>query len=178
MKPIISQSIRVRYSEVFEIGDDSIVDDFSYFSTKVQVGRGSHIANNCSIAGGRSWLFKLGDYSTVSAGVRIWCASDDFKNDLSVTLPPDAPVIGNSHLEGDVILGNFTAIGTASVVLPDNHIPEGTAIGAMSLVPPRFQFEPWSVYAGIPIRHRGWRNRERIAAQIAKLDEFYRISRE
>jgi acetyltransferase-like isoleucine patch superfamily enzyme len=177
MKPIISKNIRVRYPELFEVGDDSIIDDFSYFSTKVQVGRGSHVANNCSVAGGQVRLFKLGDYSTVSAGVRIWCTSDDFNNDLSLPLPEGISPIGNHPETGDVIIGNFTAIGSGSVVLPDNHIPEGTAIGAMSLVPPRFQFDPWSVYAGIPIRYRGPRNRERIATQIAKLDAYYKICR-
>src|ERR1051326_6998037 len=87
MTPIISTNIRVRYPEHFVIGEGSIVDDFSYFSTKVRVGRYSHIASCCTIAGGRAYQFSFGDYSSVSAGVRIWCSSNDYVNDLVMIAP-------------------------------------------------------------------------------------------
>ena len=109
--------------------------------------------------------------------MRIWCTSDDFRNDLALLLPTDMPPIGNEPIAGDVLLSNFTAVGSGSVVLPDNCIPEGTVIGAMSLVPPRSNFKPWSVYAGIPISYRGPRNRERIMLQVKQLDDYYKIYR-
>ena len=55
--------------------------------------------------------------------------------------------------------------------MPGNHVPEGTVIGALSFVPARFQFEPWAVYAGIPIRRIGDRNRDQVQAQAEKLRE-------
>jgi hypothetical protein len=36
-------------------------------------------------------------------------------------------------------------------------------------VPPRFPFDPWAVYAGIPIRRVGDRNREAVRAQADQL---------
>jgi len=45
MKPIVSPHVRIRHPEYFEIGEYSIVDDFSYFSTRVRIGRCSHIAS-------------------------------------------------------------------------------------------------------------------------------------
>jgi acetyltransferase-like isoleucine patch superfamily enzyme len=70
-----------------------------------------------------------------------------------------------------VSFANCTAVGSNSVVMPRNDIPEGTVIGALSFVPAAFPFEPWSVYAGSPIRLVGRRNREAVTAQAKSLRE-------
>ena len=169
MPPIISPNIRVRHPEHFVIGDGSIVDDFCYFSTQVRIGRYVHIASGCSVAGGNERTFVLGDYSSLSSGVKIWCTSDDFINDLVTILPPEWDV--KEHLiTGDVICERLTAVGANSVVMPRNHLPEGTAIGALSFVPPDFPFEAWSVYAGIPIRFIKRRNRDSILRQLDAIE--------
>ena len=54
--------------------------------------------------------------------------------------------------------------------MPGNRIPEGTVIGALSFVPAGFEFEPWSVYAGVPIRFVRARNKEAVLAQAAQLE--------
>ena len=163
--------MRIRHPEHFEIGVYSIVDDFSYFSTRVRIGRCSHIASGCSIAGGREREFVLGDFSSLSSGVKIWCTSDDFANDLVTIVPEGAGAIKQRLITGDVVFENCTAVGANAVVMPGNHVPEGTVIGALSFVPARFQFEPWAVYAGIPIRRIGSRNRDQVQAQAEKLRE-------
>ncbi len=169
MKPIVSSNIRVRHPEHFEVGDYSIVDDFSYFSTRVRIGTCSHIASGCSVAGGAAWLFALGDFCSLSSGVKIWCTSDDFTNDLVTVLPPGVGGIKDHLIGGDVTFENCTAAGANTVVMPGNCVPEGTVIGALSFVPSRFAFEPWSVYAGIPIKRIGARNRDAVLRQAEKL---------
>ena len=64
-KPIISKNIRVRCPDNFIVGEYSIIDDYCYFSTKVKIGRCSHIASGCSIAGGKTNKFVLGNYSKI-----------------------------------------------------------------------------------------------------------------
>ena len=169
MKPIISPHARIRHPEHFEIGEYSIVDDFCYFSTRVRIGFCSHIASGCSIAGGGERQFSLGDFCSLSSGVKIWCTSDDFVNDLITIVPEGAGTIKEHLIIGDVIFENFTAAGSNSVVMPDNRIPEGTVIGALSFVPARFPLEPWSVYAGTPVRRIGDRNRDAVRAQADTL---------
>jgi acetyltransferase-like isoleucine patch superfamily enzyme len=169
MNPIVSPHVRIRHPEHFEIGEHSIVDDFSYFSTRVRIGLCSHIASGCSVAGGRDYQFTLGDFSSLSSGAKIWCVSDDFVNDLVTTLPAGVGPIKQHLIEGDVTFGNYTAAGANAVVMPDNDIPEGTVIGALSLVPVRFRFEPWTVYAGVPIRRIAGRNREAVRTQADAL---------
>jgi acetyltransferase-like isoleucine patch superfamily enzyme len=169
MKSIVSPHIRIRVPDHFVVGEDSIIDDFCYFSTRIEVGRNCHIANSCSVGGGHKHLFTLGDFGTLSAGVRIWCASTDFVRDFAgiseVEIPDSQPI------EGDVRLDRHVAVGSNSVVMPDNQIPEGVAIGAMSFVPPRFEFKSWSVYRGIPIRHARARDRENVLRQIEFIEK-------
>lgn len=169
MKAIVSPNVRIRHPEHFLVGEDSIVDDFCYFSTRVTIGRCSHVANGCSVGGGGARQFVLGDFSSLSAGVRIWCTSDDFVNDL-VALVPSGVADPKEHLIiGDVHIGAYTAIGANAVVMPGNSVPEGTTVGALSFVPPRFDFEPWSVYAGVPIRRVASRNRDAVLRQAEQL---------
>lgn len=170
VKPIISPHIRIRHPEFFVVGQDSIIDDFCYFSTKVEIGYCCHIASCCTIAGGAARQFRLGDYSSISAGVRIWCTSDDFVNDVVAIIPEAAGPVKENLIFGDVELGAYTAVGANSVVMPRNCIPEGTTIGAMSFVPVEFPFEAWSVYAGIPIRLVAKRNRPQVLAQVEKIN--------
>jgi acetyltransferase-like isoleucine patch superfamily enzyme len=171
---IVSTSIRVRHPESFAVGDHSVVDDFCYFSTKVRVGRFSHVANGCSIAGGAARSFVLGDYSSLSAGVKVWCTSDDFVRSLIFIPPPGLEDVKESLIVGDVTLGDCTGVGANSVIMPGNVIPEGTVIGALSFVPPSFPFEPWTVYAGAPIRRVRARDRDSVMRQVRRLEERMR----
>src|ERR1700738_33747 len=150
MKPIVSPNSRIRHPETFIIGEDSIVDDYCYFSTKVRIGRCTHIASGCSVAGGSDMEFEIGDFCSLSSGVKIWCTSDDFVNDLVTLIPQGCDQVKTHLISADVSLGRYTAIGSNSVVMPGNPMPEGTVVGALSFVPAAFAFEAWSVYAGAP----------------------------
>ena len=167
--PIVSANIRVRVPEHLIVGEDSIIDDFCYISTRLTVGRGTHIASGCSIAGGAKFHCRIGDFCSLSSGVKIWCTSDDFVNDIVTIVPEGLGPLKRHVISGDVIFDDCTAAGANTVVMPGNHVPEGTVIGALSFVPARFPFEPWTVYAGVPIRRINDRNREAVQAQAAAL---------
>lgn len=169
MKPIVSAQSRIRHPEAFTVGNFSIVDDYCYFSTRVTIGLCSHIASGCSVAGGAERHFRLGDFCSLSSGVKIWCTSDDFVNDLVTLIPPGLASPKKHLITGDVTMGNYTAVGSNSVVMPRNEIPEGTVIGALSFVPADFDFKPWSVYAGNPVRLIKPRNREAVLEQVRVL---------
>jgi acetyltransferase-like isoleucine patch superfamily enzyme len=76
------------------------------------------------------------------------------------------------EIEGNVTLEKYTGIGTNSVIMPNNHIPEGVCIGALSFVPSNFKFEPWTVYAGTPIRAVKKRNKENVLKTLKKLGKI------
>ncbi len=169
MEPIISKNLRIRHPGSFSVSRFSIVDDFCYFSTRVEIGLCSHIASGCSAAGGSEYLFRLGSFSSLSSGVKVWCVSDDFANDVVTIMPPNCPEVKDHIITGDVIFDDMTAAGANSVIMPGNNIPEGTVIGALSFVPSNFQFEQWSVYAGTPIKLVKRRNRDNILRQVEKI---------
>jgi acetyltransferase-like isoleucine patch superfamily enzyme len=170
MKPLVSPNTRIRHPEHFVVGEDAIVDDYCYFSTRVRIGCCTHIASGCSVAGGIDRSFVIGDFCSLSSGVKIWCASDDFVNDLVTIIPSDLENVKTHLISGDVTLGDYTAVGCNSVVMPKNNIPEGTVVGALSYVPPGFVFEPWSVYAGIPLRLIRPRNRDNVLDQVRRIE--------
>jgi acetyltransferase-like isoleucine patch superfamily enzyme len=99
----------------------------------------------------------------------VWCASNDFSNDLVMIVPAGLKLEGLKSIEGDVCFDNYTGAGANAVIMPDNHIPEGTVIGALSFVPPRAKLKPWTVYAGVPVRPVKLRNRARIQRQAAQV---------
>jgi acetyltransferase-like isoleucine patch superfamily enzyme len=170
MDAIVSKYSRIRHPELLEIGDDSIIDDFCYISTKLLLGRSTHIASGCSIAGGSELQCTIGDFCSLSSGVKIWCASDDFVNDVVTIIPPGVAQVKKHLIKGDVTLENYTAVGSNSVIMPRNTIPEGTVVGALSFVPAAFDCKPWSVYAGTPIRFTRPRNRESVLEQVRLLE--------
>jgi len=170
MKPIISPNCRIRYPKHFLVGEYSIIDDYSYFSTKTKIGRFCHIAACCTISGGKDRLFVLGDYSGIGTGARVFCMTDDFINDMVNIVPSELRQI-KKEITGDVTMENMTGIGANSVVMPSNHIPEGTVVGALSFVPPNFKFKPWSVYFGIPIKFLMYRNKESVMKQVEELEK-------
>jgi acetyltransferase-like isoleucine patch superfamily enzyme len=116
--------------------------------------------------------FEIGQYCSLSSGVKIWCTSDDFVNDVVTIIPSDLEPVKTHLIRGDVILDDYTAVGSNSVIMPNNHVPEGTVVGALSFVPASFEFRAWSVYAGIPIRFVRPRNRESVMEQVRKLDQM------
>lgn len=170
MDPIISKNTRIRYEEFFKIGKYSIVDDFCYFSTQIEIGKYCHIASGVLVGGGKDVKFVLGDYSGVSAGAKIWCSSSNFIDDLVTIISRDID-IGLTSISGDVIMEPMTGIGSNAVVMPNNVIPEGVVIGALSFVPSNFKFESWSVYAGTPIKFIKKRNKENILKQVKLLEK-------
>ena len=155
----------MRYPEHFVVGDESIIDDYCYFSTKLSIGRCVHIGAQCLVAGGRDFTLTLKDFSGMAAGVKVYCRSDDFVHDLAGIFPPDMPNPKTHYIKGDVTFHEYATVGANSVVMPDNDLPEGVAIGALSFVPQRFKFEPWTVYSGHPIRKLMPRDRKNVLSQ-------------
>jgi acetyltransferase-like isoleucine patch superfamily enzyme len=178
MRAIISAHTRIRRPEYFEIGEDSIVDDYCYISTRVKIGRCTHIASGCSIAGGADRTFTIGDFCSLSSGAKIWCTSDDFVNDLVTLIPQGIEQVKENLISADVTFGNYTAVGSNAVIMPGSMVPEGTSIGALSFVPPHFSFQPWMVYAGVPVRPVRPRNRESVLRQAMKLEAMLRQRKE
>jgi acetyltransferase-like isoleucine patch superfamily enzyme len=155
---IIGKTVRIRYPELVEIGDNVIIDDFSYISTSLKIDDFVHIAAGAKIIGGRNCRVSFGSFSGLAPNVVLAAGSDDYVGGLAT------PLI-DSKFKGDVEYGNIEIgkhciVGANSVVLPNVVMHEGSALGALSLA--NVDLESWTLYAGVPARAINRRDQARI----------------
>lgn len=162
---ILGEYVIIKKPDLMEIGDNVRIADFCRISTACKIGDNCEIAPGTYIAGGNGkYLFEMGSFSSLAAGVKVWLSSNDYVNELVTHSVPEV-----KEIEGNVRLGRFTGVGTNSVIMPNNNIPEGVTIGALSFVPSNYKFEPWTVYAGRPIKPIKKRNKANILKTLEKI---------
>ena len=158
----------IKKPELVETGDNVRISDFCRISSACEIGSDCEIATGTYISGGDGkFKFKMGSYSSLAAGVRIWLSSNDYVNELITHSVPDV-----KEIQGNVTMEKYNGIGTNSVVMPNNNIPEGVSIGALSFVPSNYKVEPWMVNAGRPIRPIKKRNKENVLRVLKKLGKI------
>lgn len=161
----LGEYVIIKKPELLTAGDNVRIADFCRISAACSIGSDCEIAPGTYIAGGDGkYTFSMGDYSSLASGVRIWLSSNDYVNEL---VTHSVPLV--KEIQGNVTMEKYTGIGTNSVIMPNNHIPEGVSIGALSFVPSNYEFEPWTVYAGRPIKPIKKRNKENIMQTLKKL---------
>lgn len=141
--------------EVIEIGDYSMIDDFTfiYGGKGIKIGRYIHIACFVSITGGGE--LTVGDYADIAYGSRILTGTDTYHGGkrMSTALPPEQ----RNVIRGRVVIGKDAFVGTNVVIHPNVTIGEGAIIGSNSLV--LKDVEPWSINVGSPCHKVGERPR-------------------
>lgn len=146
------------------------IDDYSHLDTYVtvlggskghgyvQIGKYVHVTSYCVLSG-RGGI-KLGDYSGIAAGSKIFSATNYYENlaqpsnellSLSGAAPPNKQYV----IEKPVIIDDYAFIGLDSIVLPGVKIGKAAIVGANSLVIE--DIPPFSIAVGSPakvIKHR------------------------
>ena len=153
---IIGKTVRIRQPEKVSIGDNTIIDDFTYISCAMEIGKNCHIASNVSISGGKGKLI-MGDYSTISNGSSVHCASSDYKS-CSLDLPSVPVEQQFGGVVEDITIGNYVVVGAHSCILPGANIPDGTAFGAYTLIKKESLLKPFHLYVGRKCKDLGERN--------------------
>jgi galactoside O-acetyltransferase len=163
---IIGKTVRIRYPELVEIGDNVIIDDFTYISAALTIDNNVHIAAGCKLIGGRNASIKIGEFSTLAPNVVIAAGSDDYIAGIASPLVP-SQYKGNVEV-GTVELRRHCIIGANSTVLPNVTFNDGAAVGAQSLV--KYDIEEWTLQGGVPARYIKNRNRN----EILRLEKMWR----
>jgi len=145
---IIGKTVRIRKPDRVRIGDHSIIDDFTYISCGLTVGRYTHIGSNSTLIGGNAHV-AVGDFVNIAPGCRLIAATNDpAGGGLAGPAIPEA--YAAPSIEADIQIEDHALFGTSTVVLPGTHVPEGVATGAFTLLTPKLKLKPWTVYVGIP----------------------------
>lgn len=141
--------------EVIEIGEHSMIDDFTFMNggAGVRIGRYVHIASFASIIGGGELI--VGDYAVIGYGSRMVTGTETYRGGkrMSSALPREQ----RNASSGRITIEKDAFIGTNVVVHPNVRIGEGAIIGSNSLV--LKDVEPWSINVGTPCRKTGERPR-------------------
>ena len=120
--------------ENISIGDRIRIDAFAIVAAGpagVAIGNNVHIAAHAMVNGtGGRVVFE--DFSGIAPHVCLWTSSDDYTGGSLTN--PTVPSEFKRNTTGPVTLGRHVIIGSGSVVLPNVHLHEGAAVGALSLV--------------------------------------------
>ena len=162
---IIGKTVRIRQPHLVSIGEGTIIDDFTYISSALEVGMYCHIASHVSISGGKGKLI-MGSYSTLSNHVSVHCSSSDYKG-LSMDLPSIPEELQFGGVVEDVNIGKFVTVGAHSCILPGTNLPEGSAYGANTLVK-NSPLLPYHLYVGSKCTSLGKRD----LSQLKKIEIF------
>lgn len=151
----IGKNVRVGKNSTFigleniSLGSNVRIDGnvtFACSDGDISIGSYVHIGGNSHISG--SGGVEISDFCTISQGVRIYSASDDYSGQslTNSTVPQE---FRNEH-RSRVLLRKHVILGSGTVILPGCNLGEGAAVGALSLV--KSNLDDWSIYGGSPAR--------------------------
>jgi len=145
---------RIAQPERVWIGNHVMIDDFALIIAPVTLRDYVHVCAHASLLG--SDEIEMGEFSAIAPGSRIFSGTEDYNTMATAVVP--APF--RNPYRAPVKIGRQVAIGANSVILCGVTIGEGAVVGALSLV--KTDLEPWTIYAGVPVRPVGKRDREAV----------------
>lgn len=167
---IIGKTVRIRNPDKVSLGNNVIIDDFTYMSGEITIGDYVHIASGCVLSASQQKI-TMGALSGLSAGCKIYAGSSNY-----MTAGLDMPTIPKEHVYGvvleDVNLENFALIGANGIVLPGCTLPEGMSVAANLVVRKKLILKPWHVLLdndGNQLQRRG------VKTLQERVNKFYPI---
>jgi len=144
---IIDDWTRFKRPELIVLGNHVAIDWGFYCTTAMETGDYVHISPHVSCIGGKEGKFILRGFNNVMAGARIVCGSDRFDDSgLFGALIPEE--LKGRQIVGEVIMEEFSNIGTNAIVLPNSVLRKGVLLTAGSLL--MGDTEEWGIYKGNP----------------------------
>jgi galactoside O-acetyltransferase len=154
--------------ENIRIGSRVRVDAFASLvaaSGTISVGNHVHISGQTFLSASNG--ITIGDFVSVSHGVRLYTRNDDYTGEALTG--PTVPAKYLNLDEGPIHIGRHAIIGAGSVVLPNVSIGDGSTVGALSLV--KESLDSWGIYGGIPARKLRDRSRKLLQMEAQLLAE-------
>lgn len=162
----ISKNVEIRRPNLVSVGSHTAIDTGFYCTVSAEIGDYVHIAPYITAIGGAKGLWKMNHFSTLAAGSRVICGSDDHLGEGLVG--PTIPEPYKDHITyAPVIFERFANIGTNVVIMPGVTFGEGSVVGSNSLVTK--STEPWTIYIGSPAKPVKIRRRDIILEYAKRL---------
>jgi acetyltransferase-like isoleucine patch superfamily enzyme len=144
---IIDDFVKIKRPELVTIGNHIGIDFGFYCTTKLELGDYVHISPYVTCIGGKDSKFTSKGFNNIMSGARIICGSDRFDDSglFGAMIPNE---LKGKQIIGEVIMEEFSNIGTNSIVMPNSIIRKGVLLTAGSLL--IGDTEEWGVYKGNP----------------------------
>lgn len=144
---IIDDFIRIKHPDLVFIGNHVAIDFGFYCTTQIQLGNYVHISPYVTCIGGKESKFITKGFNNIMAGARIVCGSDRFDGSglFGAMIPKE---FKGKQIIGEVIMEEFSNIGTNAIVLPNSRLRKGVLLTAGSLL--IGDTEEWGIYRGNP----------------------------
>ena len=165
----ISATVSIARPENVEIGSHIAIDEFFVAATKLILADYIHISKHVAVIGTREGLLRMGNFTNISVGGKIICASDEFHGEGLIGPPSIPKEFQDSMVLEPVVFEDFANTGANVTILPGVTLPQGCVIGACSLVRKKDQLKPWTIYAGNPLREIGPRRSDKMLAFAKQL---------
>jgi acetyltransferase-like isoleucine patch superfamily enzyme len=166
----IDEWTKFKRPELVNIGNHVAIDWGFFCTTALEIGDYVHIGPHVSCIGGKDGKLIIKGFNNIMAGARIICGSDRFDDSgIGGALIPEE--FRGRVITGDVIMEEFSNIGTNSIVLPNSRLRKGVLLAAGSLL--IGDTEEWGVYKGNPAVLVKKINGEKIIKNAIKLRQNY-----
>lgn len=153
----VSRTCTIVGLENIIIGDFVRIDGFTTIIATggpLRIGSHVHICSGC-VLGARGGI-ELEDFSSLSHGVRLLSAIDDFSGKCMTNSTLPEALLGVQA--APIRIGRYVPIGSGCIILPGAVVGEGAAVAAMSVV--NRPLAEWTIHGGNPARELGPRSRD------------------
>jgi acetyltransferase-like isoleucine patch superfamily enzyme len=162
----ISANVEIKRPHLLSIGSHVAIDWGFYCTVRAEIGDYIHIGPYVTVIGGAEGLLRMGHFTSIAAGGRIICASDEHLGEgfVGPTIPKE---YRDRVVIAPVIFENFASAATNAVILPGVTLAEGSVVGACSVV--AHSTNPWTIYGGVPAKPIKERRRDKMMAMAREL---------
>lgn len=150
--------------ENIQLGDNVRIDPFSYLTGKIKIGDYVHIPPFTVLSGSDQGI-EIGNCVTISAGVKIYTVSADYKNGLT---NPTIPQSFRKSIRGSIKIDDFVCLFANTIVLPMTWLRQGSVFLANSIIK-KGVYKSWSIYRGTPAKFKKDRDSKPILSAYEKL---------
>lgn len=138
---IIGRTVRIKDPERVIIGDNVIIDDYTYISGDVIIGDYVHIAPGCVLSASSGGI-EMEPLSGLSAGCKVYGGSSNYMK-IGLDMPTIPKEYQYNIILEKTILRSFALIGASSIVLPGCDLPQGLAVAAGLIIRKNMKLQSW-----------------------------------
>ncbi len=146
---MIHSTVNISNFKNLILADNVRIDAFCNLITTQKIFIKSYVhVGSYSLLYANKKSIELEKFSGLSAGTQIYTHTDDY---LGNHFYGPFNKNKNSGKSSKIIISKYAIIGANSVILPGSSIPEGTIVGALSVV--NHKLKSWGIYKGHPAQY-------------------------